>query len=410
MKRILFVLSTLWCVSQLYAIDARLVKTVDYTFREKWTKTITESAYPIANYDTIYKNQNLFIATIASNFAVNGGGISKATYSVKITTPNNSVYLAQNNLLVIDKTLRDKTLPRLSEASVKLAFKESDPLGIYTIAITVTDVTSGETKTVESSIQLVELPSYKKQVVTDDSEFGKWLRFYNDKPAPEKALSNYIYYTKSTPGHDKETFLGVFAIFTEIYKNNAFLGQQAMQAYNEQDDETKPFLLYLLHFSNSGSKSFFKKLSSNDKDALDQIKDVMIPDMYGEIIDPLQLDMLWATFLAGGTYDPMRKLIQTLDYAKYKGALTTYKDLDQLKLDREDAINNFIYDVLLWSLKSNCNQNLLVKNYCAWAYQNESLSPLQKEELGKILNDVKSEPITPQNGQLSTFDILEQGK
>lgn len=410
MKLILFVLSTLWCATQLYAIDARLVKTIDYAFKEKWTKTITESSYTIANYDTVYKNQNLFIAATASNFAVNGGGISKATYSIKITAPNNSVYLVQNNLLIIDKTLRDKTIPRLSEASLKLAFKETDPLGSYKITIIVTDATSGDVKTVESTIQLSELPTYKKYTVTDDSEFGKWLRYYNDKPSPEKALSNYIYYTKSTPGHDKETFLGVFAIFTEIYKNNTFLGQQVMQIYNEQDDETKPFLLYLLHFSNTGSKSFYKKLSSDEKDALEEIKDVMIPDMYGEITDPLQLDMLWATFLVGGTYEPMLKLIQTLDYAKYKGALTTYKDLDQLKLDREDAINNFIYDVLLWSVKSNCNQNHLVKNYCAWAYQNENLSLLQKEELGKILNDVKSEPITPQNGQLSTFDILEQGK
>lgn len=410
MKRLLLLLSTVWFTSHLYAIDAILVKTIDYAFKEKWSKTISESTSQIANCDTIFRNQNLYISTIASNFATKEGLLSKATFSIKITSPNNNLHFTQSNLIILNKSLNNKEIPQLADDFIKLNFTDKDPFGTYKIAITVTDLTSNETKTIESEIKLVELPSYKKIVVTDDSEFGKWFRNYNDKPTPEKALAYYIYYTKSTTGHDKETFFGIFSIFTEIFKNNTFLEAQVSQAYNEQDDETRPFLLYLLHFSNTGTKSFYKNLNSNDKNALAQIKDVTIPDMYGEITDPIQLDMLWATFMAGGTYQPMLKLIQTLDYAKYKGALTTYKDLNQLKLDREEAIYNFIYEVLLWSIKSNCNQNQLVKNYCSWAYQNEKLSPLQKEELGKILNDLKSNSITPQNGQLSTFDILEQGK
>jgi len=82
-------------------------------------------------------------------------------------------------------------------------------------------------------------------------------------------------------------------------------------------------------------------------------------------------------------------LIQTLEYTKYQGDLSKFKKSKQTNEDRQKAINNAIYNSLVWSLKSNYKQHELVKDYCDWAVENESLLDVQKNELKKILNDNK---------------------
>ena len=59
------------------------------------------------------------------------------------------------------------------------------------------------------------------------------------------------------------------------------------------------------------------------------IKDDDLIDIYGDITDPMQLDMLWATFTSGGSYQPILKLIKTSDYVKYVGALEKFKESEQ---------------------------------------------------------------------------------
>jgi hypothetical protein len=89
--------------------------------------------------------------------------------------------------------------------------------------------------------------------------------------------------------------------------------------------------------------------------------------------------------MASGSYKPILKLIQTLDYTKYQGDLDKYKKSKQTEEDRQKAINNAIYNSLVWSLKSNCNQHELVLSYCKWANQYEKLTDAQGDELKKII-------------------------
>ncbi len=100
--------------------------------------------------------------------------------------------------------------------------------------------------------------------------------------------------------------------------------------------------------------------------------------------------MLWATFMASGSYQPILKLIQTLDYKKFQGDLDKFKNSKQTEEDRQKAINNTIYDSLIWSIESNCRQHELVNEYCNWALQFEDLSDVQKNELNRILNKIKT--------------------
>jgi hypothetical protein len=95
--------------------------------------------------------------------------------------------------------------------------------------------------------------------------------------------------------------------------------------------------------------------------------------------------MLWGTFTASGSYEPILKLIQTLDYEKYQGALDNFKKSKQTEEDRNLALKNAIYNALVWSMKSNARQHELVKAYLVWALNNETLSEIQKTELKNLM-------------------------
>lgn len=43
------------------------------------------------------------------------------------------------------------------------------------------------------------------------------------------------------------------------------------------------------------------------------------------------------------------------------------------KEDRSNLVNHAIYNALLWSFTSNCEEHSLVKKYALWALGNENL-------------------------------------
>jgi hypothetical protein len=88
--------------------------------------------------------------------------------------------------------------------------------------------------------------------------------------------------------------------------------------------------------------------------------------------------------------DDQHKVANQVFAVRYKlepkpGDLDKYKKSKQTEEDRQKAINNAIYNSLVWSLKSNCNQHELVLSYCKWANQYEKLTDAQGDELKKII-------------------------
>jgi hypothetical protein len=161
---------------------------------------------------------------------------------------------------------------------------------------------------------------------------------------------------------------------------------QITDCFVKQDLKTKIYLLYLLRYSGIGTADFYEQLEGDEKKTYLKLKDSPDKDFYGEITNPAQLDMLWGTFNASGSYEPILKLIQTLDYEKYQGALDNFKKSQQTEEDRNLALKNAIYNSLVWSMKSNARQHELVKAYLVWAIENEALSEIQKKELKNLIS------------------------
>ena len=375
-------------VFQCYAIDGLLIKTIDYSFKEKWDNTIVPTIPISSNCATVFKKQYFFITAIAVDYAFDDNDISNVEYSIKITKPDNSLYFSQENLPLVKENISNNNYLQMSNAVLKVCFENDDAFGKYLIDIEIIDKVSGKSKSISSDINLAPLPSYNQVQVIDKDSFSNWFEKYYENPTPEKTLANYIYFSQSELADEELSFWPIFSVFLEIAKNNDFLLPQIIESYKGQDLETKIYLLYLLTYSDIGTDDFFDNLVDEEKEIYKKIKETPLIDIYGTISDPSQLDMLWGTFMASGSYKPILKLIQTLDYTKYQGDIDKFKKSKQTTEDRQNAINNAIYDSLVWSIKSNCDQHDLVHKYCNWALQYENLSSVQKDELQKILKEI----------------------
>lgn len=274
----------------------------------------------------------------------------------------------------------------MSEAVLKMVFTEKDVLGKYKIKVKMKDLVSGKSQVLKSEFILKELPAYDNFQVKSEQDFTKWLNGYYKEQQPEQALAHYIYYAKSEMSENENAFLPIFSTMLEIVNHNTFLLEQILAAYKKEDENTRFHLIYLLHYSDLEATVFLEGLDGIEKKAYIELQKSTLPDPYGLIFNPAQLDMLWSEFMTNGSYKSILKLIQTLGYIKYEGGIEAYEESEQTETDRTNLINNAIYDALVWSFTSNCEQHPLVKKYALWALEYEDLSKVQKEELKKILN------------------------
>lgn len=370
-------------VSNLQAIDGILLVTTDYTFQDKWHKTVSSTIPQFMTVKEVFKEQEFYIALIAGDFGLNEEKAS-VVYDIEITNPKRKEYLKKENLPLIDKKVNPKYL-QMSDAILRIVLTEKDLLGKYMLKIKVKDLVSGKSKIIKSEFVLKKLPAYNAVKIENDHDVGQWLKMYYKEQKPEIALAHYIYYAKSEMADNEDSFLPVFSVILEIVNHNPFLLEQILDAFEKEASQTRFYLIYLLHYSNLEANDFLSTLEGIEKEAYIELQKSSLPDPYDLIFNPAQLDMLWAEFMASGSYKSILRLIHTLDYVKYEGGIEAYATSDQTEEDKTNLLNDAIYDALVWSLKANCEQHPLVKKYALWALENETLSDVQKEELSKIL-------------------------
>lgn len=367
-----------------FAIDGILLKTLDYSFQDKWYNTIGGDAPIFSTPEHVFKGQSLFITVIISNFDTSKENRVNVKLAVKIIKPDNSIHFFQENIPIIDNEVVNGKYFHMSNSILKIIFEEKDMFGKYKIEANITDINVNKSVLLASDIDLKVLPKYEKTNIDDDT-FSKWLSNYYRTPSPEKALGYYIHFFETS--RDEDRFIIISTFFVEIFKNNHFLLPQIKEAFKNKKTKDKKPLLYLLKMSGIKEKEFLDLFSEQEKTSFSEFEDFDIfAYMYGDISHPLQLDMLWSVFFASGSYQPILKLIQTLEYVKYDGELEKYKtSTTKTEEEKVKAINNAIYTSLVWSLQSNAEQHKLVRNFLNWALKHEKLSVVQKKELEKVL-------------------------
>lgn len=377
----------LWIVFAMpsFAIDGLLVKTIDYTVSERWNHAPGISGATFHSVDTVYKGQTVYLSAVAWDFALNDENSANVTYALKVLKPDNGVYFSQNNLPIISGPVENKNLFMLSKAVLSLVFDDKDSFGDYKIELQITDQVTGASKDTVAHLTLAPLPLSVNVASADVDKFSNWIMNYFNKQKPEEALSCYLSYAKTSLSEKENSFWPVFSIFREIFSRNAFLLPQVIATYRKEDLKVKLYLLYLMEYARMGADEFFKTLKGEELAAYQKIKASPYQEPYGEIIDAAQLDMLWGTFFASGSYRPIKKLIETLDYAQYRPEANKFRMTPKSGKEKSNEGKASIYRALVWSLESNISHYPLVAEYCNWALQNEQLTPVQRAELRDLI-------------------------
>ncbi len=369
-----------------YSVDGILLKTLDYSISDKWYRTKPETGPQIPSTNSVMKKQYFFLYSLFWNMATDTSAKANVVYDIKVTSPDGKVYFHQEGLEGAVGDIGEPKGIQLSKSFVRICFEPEDSYGTYLIDCKIRDLVNMTEKVQTQNIELREkLGPIQKM---DDKVFSEMFSKYFQAPSPEYTLDAYMYYANGALSKKDSSFMPVLGFFLEILNNNDFLVPIIESDFEKQTARGQLFLIYLLKYTAKDNSNFLTKLTGDNQSIYQKIKDSKLPSFDGDITDPSQLDMLWGKFLASGRYDPILQLVKVLDYAQFTGYLEKYKDSKKTDQDRLLAIKDSICRSAIWSLKSNCKQYELVRNYCEVILEHENITDIAKAQLRTILDEI----------------------
>lgn len=367
------------------AIECKLLISEDTALVDKWYNVPMNSGPTIAVTNQVYPKQYFTIFLLLNNYGVNKANEAKVNYDLEIIKSDGTVYYKGTDLEAVNSRVGNQSVLLLGMTRLKMCFELKDKYGDYTVKVKARDLVANKAALDEGKIQLIKFET--KDYFKDDQTYGEWMTNYYQDPEAEKAISAYLYYAKSKLSEEETVFLPTLSFFLKIFDNNKWLLDHAVKLYGKQDEKTRVYLLYLLRFANHLPEEFTQTLNKKERGILNGLAKEKLPDPYGEIVSPEQIDMLWGEFYAGGEYGTIKRIVDLLELCKYKGSMEKYQKSKKTKADEEKAYLDVIYRSIRWSLTNNCSQHKLVYDYCNFIYSSEELPGDVKKELKEILGE-----------------------
>lgn len=364
-----------------FAIEGMIIQSKDQALQDKWYKTLGKTAPKLKLASTIYKNQDIYFGVAVQEYSTDKKGFSKVNFNIKITNPHGEIYLEKKNLSAINAEILNKDYVQLSDQNLQLAFAFDDAFGNYIILVEIIDQISGAKKSLTSNLKVEQLPAYNSFGLSDKVTFSEWMENYRINPEPEKALLYFSLFSQSELIKKDENLLPILAFFSEIFSTNKYLFASFAEVY-EKGDETTKNLLALLAYKSLGEKLFKNYLK--EPEILQMVKDFDVPNPYSTIDSGVEMDMLWAEYMASAKQKPILQILSTLEYAKYSGATKKFQS-SKKEEDEKDAFKEILFQTAVWSLESHIKSDVLVLNYANYILAYENLTEIQKTELEKIL-------------------------
>jgi len=374
--------------SQASEFDAMVVPSLMDSDMDGWYKIPQNSDPNIHRAYSVYPGQMFNLLIFFRGYSADKENNLHIRYDVQVYDPEGNPTVDKGaNILAYQGPMGNSGALMLNQQYLKIVFTEKYQLGTYIIKVTAYDKNSDKTFTSETPIDLVPFAFPEK--FESQERAGAWLMGYYLNPTPVKAISG----VKSIVQHNTKWLgenLNILTFFRRIFINNPFLFKNIAKDFNSlSKEEQKKFVVIS---AISGDSTLVPLITANGQQELEKFynsaKEIIFPDVTGEIYSGVQLDILWSEFLTTGKYEPIRKIVSALSLSKYKGTLEKIKS-GQIELTKDierEAYLEATYGSAVWSLISNCKQMPLVFKYCVFMYENESLDEDIKSQLGSILS------------------------
>lgn len=227
-------------------------------------------------------------------------------------------------------------------------------------------------------------------IIISSNAFAKaprWYTYYYLNPNPDKFIEETKKMSHTGILSDPKTSLASTTFLSQVMAQNPDKINDWLNALNESPEvEMAPFFKAAWLSNTREAKHYFEKnhiTEYNNRHPSDPLS--------CNLNHPAQLDMLWSYFFATGKEEPIRRIVTTFEYYKYKGAIDSYKNSEQTLVDRQKAIYEAMFKSALWSLESNSKQHVAVKKHMENIFHNDPLSENERLWLVFILNRLEPE-------------------
>ena len=367
------------------ALDILILPTVIDQEMDAWLHVPANSEPSIYPTEQIYRGQPFRLLVIGKDYVIDELQNTNITYTVQVIDPNGSTLLGQGTTLELYKGgVSSDTMLLLSQQHLTLDFSDTDPYGTYRFQITARDHLADQATT--ASAEIVLAPVSDRIDFDSPEEFSDWLANYYRAPDPARAITALIQYVDTEP-EARQKQVPLLTFLTRVIQNNQFLWPHLKTIYSAADLEDRKKILLLSALTEQKDDVFFSSLDPELTAFYLDVQKINLPVPTDRPVTGVEIDILWADFMATGTIAPIRKLVGALylEPTRGTGDLIATGELETTPEVKARAAQEAVYRSALSSLVYNGERHSLVKQYLGYIYELEQPEQVIKTQLENIL-------------------------
>lgn len=385
-------------------LQVLVLPTIQYAAEDIWTKTPNGRGPQFAAVGQVVRGQPVNILVSASQFTPGPEGQVKVTYHVLFTRPDGTPGSRTGELDLISREGGgDPHSLHLAREQVTFIADPHDPLGTWQVVVEATDAIAGTTVRKEQPL-IVAGDESLQAPLPPETEPGRWLMNYHNQPVPQQLLAALKEVAEHPPAGAKPirdaengSWLG---FFEQVLGDNPWLLPHLVARLGQAQGRERELLATSLAYAKRDEVSFFKTLPEPAREAFMPQRLQAWPAPTPEPLSGAQLDVLWGRFFASGRYAPLRELVAVLSYYPYKDALAEYRKQEKKPAQLPvEAQKSAVFGAAAWSLRSNIQQDKVVRDYCEGMLRRQELPKEIQPWLGAIfqagVKDLQESSTTP---------------
>jgi len=377
-----------FCGAEEPLFDVKILPSIADKELDFWFYTPPDTSPEIPVVRKVYPNQTFMLLIICRVHPVDVQTQANICYDMKLIGPDAKVIVDEKNSPYYEGPILNNKLILANDHVLEMSFEASDKAGTYTLEMVFHETVSKRDFSTSAEIELVEfneLESFKS-----DEEFSDLTMSYFRHPDPIRSFSGILYQVQLSSEWTKENGM-LMAFYRRIFLDNPFLWEYYAELYKtvSEMDKRKMLLIAAVIPTGKEKERFLESVQGEMKSFYAAADEIVIPDTDKEITTAEQLDILWAEFLASGTYTPVKRIVSALALKEHEAILDQIKNEEITEITEEvekQMMLGIVFQAAEWSLISNCMQMQRVHQYCRMLYEYDpTLAPEVKAPLGVVL-------------------------
>jgi len=354
-----------------FAIDVSSLVTNQPNVYDVWQRTVYEFKPSYTNLKKVYRGQCVSVYNFYSKYSLSTAKKAEISFDITIKDPSGKVILNKKGNKGYNNKIRERGDILITETPVILCFSRTDAIGEYKIIMTHKDLVSNLDIKKEVSLRLED---YKYEKLIDSKkEYNVWHDTYYVTPQPEKALSAYEYFAKSTFQLSKTELLENLFFYKSVFDNNPYIYDEIKKRFAISIPKIREYYAMIMAVSDQNTKVFEMSLKPEEEKLFNELKKNGLPPIYEKITTPATVMPTWNLFLATGNYYYIKLLAFALD-ATADGNNEKNKTIELM------ADNIF---------RNNIRVHRHMYSFSKHILQNEKITPKMKTKLLKYISLIK---------------------